>query len=107
MSSFCLGSILLVAGIIALVRITTLQRLIQNLSKEVESLKLELAAFKREVRGRGTVEPEATDLPPPVVAAPAMVVPQAVIPPPPVAPSPAAAPPTVVPPIAAREVTAP
>jgi len=114
MNTFCFGVILLVAGIIALVagiivlvRISTLQRLSQALSKQVESLRLELSAFKREVRGQGTVEPEpALSAPPAVLAAPTIAVPPAVIAPPPLAPpsvAPPVAPPTVAPPIAARE----
>jgi uncharacterized membrane protein len=93
MNIFCLGTIVFVAALIAFVRITTLQRLIAQLSKDVDQLRLELASFKREVRGRSKVEvtPEAPREPEPVVVEPVV---EPIVEP-------------IAPPIAAREPLSP
>src|SRR6266849_1193372 len=118
MNAFCFGSVLVAAVIVAIVRFNALQRLIQGLSREVASLKLELASFKREMRGEATVGAEAEPVAhAPTAAAPTPAIveaPVVVDRPSPATPSIASATPSIVetqpsvaPPIAAQEITTP
>ncbi len=102
MAGFCFGVVLLVVGTVVLVRLVMLHRVTEQLRKELETMRLELGAFKREVRGTAPA-PAPTVVPPP--AEPAAHVPPPVITPaepptpPPIAPQPVAPspPPPVVP----------
>src|SRR6266540_3332450 len=101
MNTFCLGTIVFVAALIAFVQIRNLHRLITQLSKEVEQLRLELGSFKRELRGHAKVE-VTPEVPPP----PEVVVKPIFVPPPP-PPSPAAPPPPPPPPAEPAAAAAP
>ncbi|HEX7421341.1 MAG TPA: DUF2339 domain-containing protein, partial [Thermoanaerobaculia bacterium] len=109
MYEFCLGVIVLAVGTIVLVRLSTFQRLIQQLRSDLDATRAELTAFKREARGRGDVAQPAAQPAPVVTTAPPVVPPSpAVVTAPPIVaaslppPRPPTPPPAAPPPIAPR-----
>ena len=98
-SAFCLGVFFVVVGIVVIVRVTRAEGLVRKLTEDLDQMRAELGAFKREVRGRGDgVTPQAPSAAP--VATPAPLKPAVVVtaPPPPPPPRPPVAPPAFVPP---------
>ena len=104
-SAFCFGVIFVVVGLVVINRLMGTESRVQKLNQDLDQLRAELGAFKREFRGRGETvtpqpapEPVATPVPPKppvVVATPPPPPPPP--PRPPVAPPIAAAPPAFVP----------